>query len=173
MKHRKSRISGRSVGVCHACLALLIPTIAWGLMGLDACLGGSVKQDQIRVPAGAPVKFADEAARKAATAPALRDHPAASTRPAATYRLTRQTVAGLAPMQWVFIIVTPEGYPWVGTDEQLRPMIEKAVPANATLEWVSGCKRVGGEPLDTAEALDALKAFCAARNVNFVHRAGF
>ena len=76
-------------------------------------------------------------------------------------------------MQWVFIVVTPEGYPWVATPDQLRPMIEKAVPASATLEWLSGCKRVGGEPLETAEELDGLKAFCAARGVAFTYRAGY
>jgi hypothetical protein len=87
--------------------------------------------------------------------------------------MTRQGVAGLAAPQWVFIIVTPEGHPWVATDAKLQWMIEQAVPANATLEWVSGCKRIGGEPLETAEELEALKSFCAARNVKFVHRAGF
>jgi hypothetical protein len=88
------------------------------------------------------------------------------------YRLTRQGVAGLASPQWVFIIVTPEGYPWVGTDEKLQWMIERAVPANATLEWTPGCKRVGGEPLETVEELDALKAFCTQRKIQFVHHPG-
>src|SRR5688572_30252625 len=64
------------------------------------------------------------------------------------YRLTRQGVAGLQSPQFVFIIVTPEGYPWVATSEKLQWMIEQAVPAKATLEWSPGCKRTGGEPLE-------------------------
>ena len=88
------------------------------------------------------------------------------------YRLTRQGVAGLASPQWVFIIVTPEGYPWVATDAKLRWMIERAVPANATLEWAPGCKRIGGEPLETVEELDALKTFCSERKVKFVQHPG-
>jgi len=97
-----------------------------------------------------------------------------ATQPAASekYRMTRQGVAGLASPQWVFIIVTPERYPWVATDAKLHWMIEQAVPAGATLEWRSGCKRIGGEPLETADELAELKAFCAARSVTFVHIPG-
>ena len=118
-----------------------------------------MKRADIRVPAKVAVDPGPEMVRVRTPA----------TQPAATYRLTRQTVAGTAPMQWVFIIVTPEGYPWVGTAEKLRWMIEQAVPAGATLEWNVGCKRIGGEPLDTVQELDALKAFCTERNVKFEH----
>ncbi len=96
-----------------------------------------------------------------------------STQPSIKYRLRRQLVAGLAPPQWVFIIVTPEGDPWVATEAKLRRMIEQAVPANATLEWAPGSKKMGGEPLETVEELDALKAFCLERKVNFVHLPGW
>jgi hypothetical protein len=125
---------------------------------VDVWLGGAVKWDQLRVPANVPVETHDQVARVAP-----------STRQSANCRLTRQTVAGLTPMQWVFIIVTPEGYPWVSTDDELRSTIEKAVPAEATLEWAPGCKRVGGEPLETAKELESLKAFCTGRGVKFVH----
>jgi hypothetical protein len=91
-----------------------------------------------------------------------------SAQPSMKYRLTRQGVAGLTTPQWVFIIVTPEGHPWVATDAKLHWMIAQAVPANATLEWAPGCKRIGGEPLEKAEELDALKAFCAERKVQFI-----
>jgi len=94
--------------------------------------------------------------------------PAPSTQPSPKYRMTRQGVAGLETPKWVFIIVSPEGYPWVATDAKLRWMIENAVPANATLEWAPGCKRIGGEPLETVEELDALRAFCAERKIQFV-----
>ena len=97
---------------------------------------------------------------------------APSTQPSSKYRMTRQGVAGLASLQWVFIIVTPEGYPWVATDAKLEWMIEQAVPANATLEWAPGCKRIGGEPLETVEEVEALKAFCLERNVKFVQIPG-
>jgi len=86
----------------------------------------------------------------------------------AKYRLTRQGVAGLESPGWVFIIVTPEGYPWVATSAKLHWLIEQAVPAKATLEWAPGCKRIGGEPLDTAEEQEALKAFCLQRGIKLV-----
>jgi hypothetical protein len=128
---------------------------------VDVWLGGAVKWDELRMPANVPVESFDQVARVAP-----------STRPSANYRLTRQTVAGLTPMQWAFIIVTPEGYPWVSTEDELRSTIEKAVPTQATLEWAPGCKRVGGEPLETVEELESLKAFCTVRGVKFVHSLG-
>ena len=54
----------------------------------------------------------------------------------------------------------------------LQWMIEQAVPVGGTLEWSTGCKRIGGEPLETAEELAELKAFCTARGVTFVHISG-
>lgn len=91
-----------------------------------------------------------------------------SAQPNTNYRLTRQGVAGLASPQWIFVIVTPEGYPWIATDAKLRWMIEQAVPANATLEWAPGCKRISGQPLETVKELTALKAFCMERKVKLV-----
>jgi hypothetical protein len=112
-------------------------------------------------------------ATRAEIAPATQ--PAAAAAAAAAgdrYRMTRQGVAGLASPQWVFVIVTPQGHPWVAADSKLQWMIEQAVPAGGTLEWSPGCKRIGGEPLETAEALAELKAFCAARGVTLVHIPG-
>ena len=94
--------------------------------------------------------------------------PPAAEKAPAKYRLTRQGVAGLAAPRFVFVIVTPQGTPWVATAEKLHWMVEQAVPADATLEWDPGCKRIGGEQLETAEELDALKALCAERKVTFV-----
>ena len=108
--------------------------------------------------------------RGAEAAPATQPAgPAAGER----YRMTRQGVAGLASPQWVFVIVTPQGHPWVAADSKLQWMIEQAVPVSGTLEWSPGCKRIGGEPLETAEELEALKAFCTARGVTFVHIPGY
>lgn len=95
-----------------------------------------------------------------------------AAQPARNYRLLRQPVAGLHPTQWVFVIVTPEGYAWVATHEKLQWAIEHGVPAKATLEWSPGCLRQGGEPLETAEELDALVDFCKRRDVRFVHIPG-
>lgn len=94
--------------------------------------------------------------------------PATAPKAAAKYRLTRQGVAGLASPKFVFVIVTPQGVPWVATAEKLHWMVGQAVPADATLEWDPGCKRIGGEPLETAEELEALGSFCAERRVKFV-----
>lgn len=94
------------------------------------------------------------------------------TQQARNYRLVRQAVAGMQPLQWVFVVVTPEGYVWVSTHEKLQWSVEQAVPAKATLEWAPGCKRMGGEPLESAQELEALAAFCKKRDVNFVHIPG-
>ena len=97
---------------------------------------------------------------------------APSTQPSTKYRLTRQGVAGLTSPQFVFIIVTPEDYPWVATYEKLQWMVEKAVPAGGTLDWNPGCERIGGEPLETAEEVDGLKAFCSQHGIHFVQQPG-
>jgi hypothetical protein len=111
-------------------------------------------------------------ATRAEIAPATQPAAAAAAGAGERYRMTRQGVAGLASPQWVFVVVTPQGHPWVAADSKLHWMIEQAVPAGGTLEWSPGCKRIGGEPLETAEELAELKAFCAARGVRFVHIAG-
>ena len=106
------------------------------------------------------------------TAPVVQPVAQPVAQPARNYRLVRQAVAGLKPIQWVFVIVTPEGYVWVATHEKLRWAIEHGVPANATLEWSPGCLREGSEPLETVEEIEALAKFCKTRDVRFVHIPG-
>jgi hypothetical protein len=96
------------------------------------------------------------------------DAPAAAP-PPPKYRLVRQPVHGTEPRQWVFVVITPAGFPGVTTPEALEEYVELVVPEHATLEWSPGCCRIGGEPMGEAGELKAFADFCKRRTINFVH----
>lgn len=44
-----------------------------------------------------------------------------------------------------------------------------SLPAGSTIEWAPGCVRMGGEPLLSSDPeMEDFKAFCAAKNINFI-----
>jgi hypothetical protein len=105
----------------------------------------------------------------AADTPSATQPSQAATRPARNYCLTRQAVAGVSPLQWVFVVVTPEGAALVTAESKLQWSIEQIVPAGSTLEWAPGCLRTDGQPLGTAEAEATLKSFCLDHKIEFKH----
>ncbi len=92
-----------------------------------------------------------------------------ATAPSKPYRMVAQVVDGLRPVQWVLVIMTPDGYAWVTAPGALNASIERRVPSGATLEWVPQDTIRGGEPLRSEHELDALRALCTERKIKFVH----
>src|SRR5438105_4473738 len=87
----------------------------------------------------------------------IRPAAGASTQPDRPYRLLYRSVAGSEPLQSVFVIVSPDGYPSVTTFAKLEWMIEHAVIGPATLRWEPSDMRSGTpEPLDSPEAVKSL-----------------
>lgn len=93
----------------------------------------------------------------------------ATTKPAEKFVLTRHSVYGIEPRQWVFVLKTPAGGIGIASSDRLQPYIELMVPKNATLEWVPDCALIGSEPMRTQTELDAVADFCAKRGITFVH----
>ena len=97
----------------------------------------------------------------AATSPA--------TVPSKTYTMVAESIDGVEPRQWVLIIITPEQYAWVATPAALHTCIERRIAEGSTLEWKPQDVRMGGEPLTKEQDLDALRNFCEAHKIKFVH----
>lgn len=108
-----------------------------------------------------------EAAKPPTTAAAAAAPPVGNA-PPKTYRLVAQVMDGSEPSQWVLAIVTPEGYAWVTTPAALHACIGRRVPEGATLEWVPQDTVRGGEPLRSEREVDALRALCKERKIQFV-----
>ena len=97
----------------------------------------------------------------AATSPA--------TVPSKTYTMVAESIDGTRPRQWVLIIITPERYAWAATPAALHTCIERRIAEGSTLEWKPQDVRIGGEPLTKEQDLDALRNFCEAHKIKFVH----
>ena len=88
---------------------------------------------------------------------ARREPPPSGNAPPKIYRLVASVVDGSDPVQWVLVIITPEGYAWVTTPEALHRSVEHRVPEGATLQWVPQDTARAGDPLRTEQELDALR----------------
>jgi hypothetical protein len=92
-----------------------------------------------------------------------------ATAPSKTYTMVAEAIDGVKPRQWVLIIITPERYAWAATPEALHKCIERRIAEGSTLEWKPQDVLTGGEPLRNEQDVDALRKFCEAHKIKFVH----
>jgi hypothetical protein len=100
---------------------------------------------------------------------------AASTAPAkqpAVYELSEATVYGMPARQWILIVSPPTGGHSVVTPDKLLDLLSIVVPPGSTLRWAPSDVVIGGEPLRSEAALEALKAWCAAHDITLVRVPG-
>jgi hypothetical protein len=84
--------------------------------------------------------------------------------PQPKYRLELIYISDLGSQEHIFVV----GNMGFKSVESLKKFVGD-LPPGSILEWAPGCRRSGGEPLlSSPQDMEGFRAFCVAKQINFI-----